>query len=195
MEIYDITPGLFSSKAYSNDTEPTLKRVCTIDDENEFNLSDINMCVHNGCHIDSPLHFLDDGVSVDGLSCEKFVGKCTVASCNGPVTAKWIEKNMPWDCKRMIINTHASGYLMENAAFEIARFNIELVGIDMPSVANKQSEGAVHRELLMNNIAILEGLDLTNVPDGEYFIVCPPLKIEGAEAAPCRALLIRGIML
>ena len=195
MKIYDITPPLFSSEPYPGDIAPTLERVCAINEYNEFNISNITMCLHNGCHIDSPFHCLDDGASVDRLAPEKFIGKCTVASADGPITAAWIEKNMPWDCKRLIINTHKSGYLMENAVFEITRFNMELVGIDMPSVASIESDGAVHRELLMNNIAVLEGLDLDGVSDGEYFLVCPPLKIDSAEASPCRALLIKGIEL
>lgn len=194
MIIYDITPDIFSAKLYPGDSEPILESRAQIKTGSNYNLSDISMCLHTGAHIDAPLHFLDDGDSVDRLSPSKFVGRCVVREANGPVTAEWIEKNLPWDCKRLIIKCDSNGYLMDNAVFELCRFNIELVGIDSVSIASEENEGSVHRELLNNGIAVLEGIDLTDIAPGEYFLFAPPIKIGGAEAAPCRALLIKGII-
>ena len=194
MIIYDITPDIFSAKLYPGDSEPILESRAQIKTGSDYNLSDISMCLHTGAHIDAPLHFLDDGDSVDRLSPSKFVGRCVVREANGPVTAEWIEKNLPWDCKRLIVKCDSNGYLMDNAVFELCRFNIELVGIDSVSIASEENEGSVHRELLNNGIAVLEGIDLTDIAPGEYFLFAPPIKIGGAEAAPCRALLIKGII-
>lgn len=194
MIIYDITPDIFSAKLYPGDSEPILENRAQIKTGSDYNLSDISMCLHTGAHIDAPLHFLDDGDSVDRLSPSKFVGRCVVREANGPITAEWIEKNLPWDCKRLIIKCDSNGYLMDNAVFELCRFNIELVGIDSVSIASEENEGSVHRELLNNGIAVLEGIDLTDIAPGEYFLFAPPIKIGGAEAAPCRALLIKGII-
>lgn len=194
MIIYDITPDIFSAKLYPGDSEPILESRAQIKAGSDYNLSDISMCLHTGAHIDAPLHFLDDGDSVDRISPSKFVGRCVVREANGPVTAEWIEKNLPWDCKRLIIKCDSNGYLMDNAVFELCRFNIELVGIDSVSIASEENEGSVHRELLNNGIAVLEGIDLTDIAPGEYFLFAPPIKIGGAEAAPCRALLIKGII-
>ena len=41
-------------------------------------------------------------------------------------------------------------------------------------------------------MVILEGLDLRGVAAGPYRLVCLPLRIEGADGAPARAVLIRG---
>lgn len=194
MIIYDITPDIFSAKLYPGDSEPILESRAQIKAGSDYNLSDISMCLHTGAHIDAPLHFLDDGDSVDRISPSKFVGRCVVREANGPVTAEWIEKNLPWDCKRLIIKCDSNGYLMDNAVFELCRFNIELVGIDSVSIASEENEGSVHRELFNNGIAVLEGIDLTDIAPGEYFLFAPPIKIGGAEAAPCRALLIKGII-
>lgn len=194
MIIYDITPDIFSAKLYPGDSEPILESRAQIKTGSDYNLSDISMCLHTGAHIDAPLHFLDDGDSVDRLSPSKFVGRCVVREANGPITAEWIEKNLPWDCKRLIIKCASNGYLMDNAVFELCRFNIELVGIDSVSIASEENEGSVHRELLNNGIAVLEGINLTDIAPGEYFLFAPPIKIGGAEAAPCRALLIKGII-
>lgn len=194
MIIYDITPDIFSAKLYPGDSEPVLESRAEIKNGSEYNLSDISMCLHTGAHIDAPLHFLEDGESVDKIAVSKFVGRCVVREANGPITAQWVEKNLPWDCKRLIIKCGSNGYLMDNAVFELCRFNIELVGIDSVSVASEENEGSVHRELLNNGIAVLEGIDLSGIAPGEYFLFAPPIKIGGAEAAPCRALLIKGII-
>ncbi|MCD7872032.1 MAG: cyclase family protein [Clostridiales bacterium] len=194
MIIYDISPDILKAEIYGEDTKPNLKRVSDIRGGCEYNLSDITMCLHTGAHIDAPLHFVENGKPVDELSVSQFVGRCVVASANGPVTAQWIERNLPWDCKRLLIKCGGNGYLMDNAVNELCRFNISLVGIDSVSISSSENEGSVHRELMYNNIAILEGIDLTDVKDGEYFLFAAPIKIGGAEAAPCRALLIKGII-
>ncbi len=194
MIVYDITPDIFSAELYPGDSEPELTSRAQMKNGSEYNLSDISMCLHTGAHIDAPLHFLEDGDSVDRMPVSKFVGRCVVREASGPVTAEWIEKNLPWDCKRLIIKCGSNGYLMDNAVFELCRFNIELVGIDSVSIASEENEGSVHRELLNNGIAVLEGINLSDIAPGEYFLFAPPIKIGGAEAAPCRALLIKGII-
>ena len=194
MIIYDISPDITAAPLYPGDSAPELCRRADIAAGSEYNLCDISMCLHTGAHIDDPLHYFEDGKSVDMLSASKFIGRCAVKEANGPVTAQWVEKNLPWDCKRLIIKCRSNGYLMDNAVFELCRFNLELIGIDSLSIASQENEGAVHRELLNNGIAVLEGIDLTDVEPGEYFLFAPPIKIGGAEAAPCRALLIKGII-
>ena len=68
--------------------------------------------------------------------------------------------------------------------------------------SNSQTEQSIEGQLrvcndyaLRNDIIILEGLDLSAVPDGRYVLVCEPIKIKGADAAPCRAILLKDIML
>jgi arylformamidase len=48
----------------------------------------------------------------------------------------------------------------------------------------------VHKILLEKNIALLEGVVLTDVPQGHYFLSAAPLNLSGADGAPCRAYLI-----
>jgi arylformamidase len=67
---------------------------------------------------------------------------------------------------------------------------IVLLGVDGPSVDGFSVEPVVHRLLFERNIPALEGLDLSGAAAGRYTLVCLPLKIEGAEGAPCRAVLL-----
>jgi arylformamidase len=73
----------------------------------------------------------------------------------------------------------------------LAARGVKLVGIDTPSVdpADDQ-ELASHQAIFRNDLAILEGIWLEGVAAGQYTLVAPPLKLEGADASPVRALLL-----
>ena len=43
-------------------------------------------------------------------------------------------------------------------------------------------------------MAILEGVVLTDVPAGCYTLMALPLKLEGADASPVRAVLVDGTL-
>ena len=53
MKIYDITPDILCARLYPGDSMPRLERRAKIADGNEYNLSDISMCLHTGAHIDA----------------------------------------------------------------------------------------------------------------------------------------------
>ena len=50
----------------------------------------------------------------------------------------------------------------------------------------------VHLILLQRGIALLEGIVLSDVPEGRYFLSAAPLKLAGCEGAPCRAYLLEN---
>ncbi|KKH50898.1 cyclase family protein [Methanosarcina sp. 1.H.A.2.2] len=84
-----------------------------------------------------------------------------------------------------------SAYLDATAATWIVRKGFKTVGIDEFSVDSLSSESLpAHHMLLSNNVSIVECLDLSAVEAGKYFFLCLPLKIEGCDGAPARALLI-----
>lgn len=63
---------------------------------------------------------------------------------------------------------------------------VKLVGIDYLSVGDAEA----HRELLESGVIALEGLDLRAVEPGSYELLCLPLRLEGSDGAPARALLV-----
>ena len=77
----------------------------------------------------------------------------------------------------------------EAAEYAVKR-KVRLIGIDCMSADDMSDDGfPVHRVLLGAGIPILENLDLSNAPSGECRLLCFPLKITGAEAAPVRAAI------
>ena len=67
---------------------------------------------------------------------------------------------------------------------------VELVGIDTPSVdVFSSKELPAHYALLERGMTWIEGLWLGNAEPGRYLMVALPMPIEGAEAAPVRAIL------
>lgn len=192
IEIIDISREMLTSEVYPGDPEARLERLKKIRNGDEYNLSRISTGLHNGTHVDAPLHFFDDGDSVDVLELETFIGPCTVIETPaGLLTGADVEKLFPRVCDRVLLKGKGRTFLHPSAASEIAFRGCKLLGIDAPSIEKVGSDGSAHRFLLGEGVALLEGLDLTEAREGEYFIAAQPVLIEGAEAAMCRAVLIK----
>ena len=191
--LYDISADMLKAKVYPGDPQPRLARVQTIDKDSDCNLSALFCCLHNGTHADAPLHFMDQGDSIDRLALEHFIGECYVLSVPpGPITGDYVERKFPVKYRRLLIKGNGHAYFHESGAAVLAERNMLLVGTDSNSVGISGSQARVHRAFLRENIAILEGLVLSEVPDGEYFLMAQPVKIGGEEAAPVRAVLASG---
>ncbi len=192
MRIYDISRELLSAPLFPDDSGPKIETLRDMKNGDMYNLSNLHMCVHNGTHADAPLHFIEDGDSIDNVSLDKFVGYCTVIECDHPMTGQEAENLLPHIRKRLLIK--GNGAITESAAFVLASGGIKLLGVESLSVGDVNAPRAVHLELLGAEVALLESLNLSKVPVGEYYLVAAPLKIKGAEGAPCRAILLKGII-
>jgi arylformamidase len=79
----------------------------------------------------------------------------------------------------------------DDAGLWLVERGMVLVGIDYLSIEKFHSPThAVHHALLEKNVVIIEGVDLRNVPVGEYLLVCAPIKVEGGDGAPARVYLL-----
>ncbi len=192
MTIFDISRELLSAPLFPDDDGPKIETVLSMADGSLFNLSNLHMCVHNGTHVDAPLHFIQDGESIDKVSLDKCVGHCTVIECDHPMTGQEAEELLPNIRKRLLIK--GNGAITPSAAFVLREGGIKLVGVETLSVGDVSSPRAVHLELLGAEVALLESLNLSKVPAGDYYLVAAPLKIKGAEGSPCRAILLKGII-
>ena len=65
------------------------------------------------------------------------------------------------------------------------------MGNESQTVGPEDSPKDVHMILLGSEIVLLEGIVLTDVPEGKYFLSAAPLELGGSDGAPCRAYLIK----
>lgn len=190
MILYDISRDALTTPVYEGDPEPKSEWLKSMEEDEEYNLSLISMTTHSGTHIDAPLHFSDDGKSIDQLRLSTFYGKCTVISVEGILTGSDMERLLPYCKRRVIFHGGGKTFLSYSAAIVLAESKVMMVGTDADSIAPPFDEAKTHRTLARAGIAILENLNLEGIRDGEYDICAFPIKLSGLEAAPCRAILL-----
>lgn len=191
MEIIDISKDLLKTPVYPGDPEGYIDPIQSLRAGDHCNLNSVYTCLHTATHIDAPLHFIDGGKSIEQFPLDLFIGECVVVEAPpGPITGAFAEENFPWQtCERLLIKGNGLSYLMESSSYYIVDSGVKLIGTDAPSIGNHGSNQLIHRALLSADIPIIEGLDLSSVEPGRYFLMAQPLKISGVEATPCRALL------
>lgn len=193
MRIIDISQEVLSCEVYEGDPTPSAERIIDMKRGELYNLSAFSMCAHNGTHIDAPLHFFEDGRSVDKIPLEYFVGECFVCEENGDISAKKAQKILKkargsGADRRILIKGEAT--VTEKGAQVFAEADILLLGNESQSVGPIDSPMAVHKILLRKDIVLLEGITLKDVKEGRYILNCAPLNLAGFEGSPCRAILI-----
>ena len=190
MKIYDISQEVFSCSVYPGDPKPEKRMLCSTATGELYNLTAFSMCAHNGTHIDAPFHFLPEGKTVERLPLDAFIGDCFVARHQGDVTAEDARTILvkAAGAKRILIAGDVT--VTEEAAQVFVRSGIKLLGNEGQSVGPADAPMAVHKILLSRGIVLLEGILLSDVPEGRYFLSAAPLNLAGADGAPCRAYLI-----
>lgn len=191
MILYDISRDIVSAEVYKGDPETDFQWINRIDCGDDYNLSKLRFCSHAGTHIDAPKHFDDDGSTITDLPLSRFFGACTVVTIEGVLTGEDMENLLPFCKKKIIFHSEGKAFLSQSATFVLADEGVNLVGTDGVSIAFENEEDRVHFELAQNNIVVLEGLMLTDIADGDYTLAAFPLKVESAEAAPVRAVLMQ----
>ena len=196
MKIYDITQEILSAEVYPGDPMPKVESLCSMEAGDLYNLSKFSMCAHNGTHIDAPLHFIKDRKSVDEIDTSHFIGEAFVAAHEGLMSATDAENIVAKasftdhnSAKRILIKGNST--VTEEAASVFVKSGILLIGVESQSVGPIDAPMSTHLILLGAGVVLLEGVRLTDVPEGEYILSAAPLKIAGIEGAPCRAALIK----
>lgn len=170
------------------------------------NVSRITFGSHTGTHVDAAKHFIDDGRTVDCIPLDRLVGPALLIAVPDEATVigtRELEQHDLSGHKRVLIRSRNSSFLLEpdfvrdytylapDAADYLVSLGIELVGVDYLSIEQFHSgHHRTHRALLQRDVVIVEGLDLSVPPPGEYDLVCLPLRLEGLDGAPARAILI-----
>jgi len=208
MKIYDITvPISASTPIYKTDPGIEFGQHRSIAGGDSANVSKIAMGVHTATHVDAPNHFIDGAPRVHEMDPQKLVGPCRVVEVPEDILA--IEPEHVGDLSgvtRVLFKTRNSGFwstpelgfrtdyafLTPATAQLLADNGVVLVGIDYLSIEKSGSPGhPVHITLLEKETVILEGVDLREIPAGDYEVMCLPLKYDGAtgDGSPARTFL------
>lgn len=195
MKIYDISQEIFNCQVYPSDPIPEKKTLCSMKKGDVYNLTAFSMCAHNGTHIDAPFHFIKDGKTVDSISLDTFIGMAYVVEHHGIVSgedaAKILGKAKNQNlqaAKRILIKGDAE--VSAEAAKVFAEEGIFLLGNESQTVGPENAPMEVHLILLGANVVLLEGIRLSEVSEGCYFLNAVTLNLSGADGSPCRAVLI-----
>ena len=191
---------------WPGDTAYEYKRTWKIGPGCPVNVGQVTMSLHTGAHTDAPFHFDDAGADMASVDVAKYVGPCVVARIEGGgggVTPTDLPAHVEGDLRRaprLLLRTYAARpsafdvhmrHLSPELADWLADRGVVLVGLDTDSMDSFDSkELPSHRRLAARGVAILEGLDLSNVEPGLYDLVALPLRLVGADASPVRAVLI-----
>lgn len=176
---------------------------CRLSEGASVNLSRVAGSPHVGTHADAPLHVRDGAPASNSLPLEPFLGDVLLLDVRdapaGPLALQPDDARLA-GCTRLLLRTGrtiADGpfpadwpVLSADTAAALAARGVRLVGVDAPSVDERESRTLdVHHALFDGGAFLLENLDLRHVSPGRYELVALPLRIAGLDAAPVRALL------
>jgi arylformamidase len=207
MKVHDISLTLRQRMlVFPGEPTPLLEPTKDMGRGDAYNISRLTIATHTGTHIDAPLHFLPGAASVDQLPLEALVGSALVVemAVEQEITAAELEAvAIPPGTERLLFKTRNSRlldddefhrdfvYLTLDAARWLVERGVRLVAIDYLSVEQMDAQpNIVHQTLLRAGVVIVEGVDLRQVAPGPYLLACLPLKLEGADGSPVRAVLV-----
>ncbi len=205
--IYDISVPIRSGGlVYPGNPEIDISLQQAVAKGASANVSTIRFGSHTGTHADAARHFFDDGQPVDKIPLERLIGPALLVSFGDKVLSVGAAELREHDVKghkRILIRTRNSAllsqkefvkdytYLAPDGAQYLVDLGVELVGVDYLSIEQFHSgHHRTHRTLLAQAVVIVEGLDLSAPAPGEYQFICLPLRIEGCDGAPARAVLM-----
>ncbi len=205
MRIYDISQPLSEKvPVWPGDQKFRLRWTMRIQDGDSCNVSAVTMSVHTGTHLDAPFHFDENGCDVGSVPLNNYVGRARVVAvppAEKAISAPFLAAQNWSGVERVLFRTRANGEseqsfrrrfacLSEGGADFLAGLGLLLVGTDAPSVDAYDSKSLrCHKILNEKGVAILEGADLSEVPAGDYELICLPLKLSGLDGSPVRAIL------
>jgi len=171
------------------------------------NLSQFCSSAHIGTHMDAPRHFLAHGAGMESMPIDAVIGPARVIAIQDPdlVRVKEIERHRLREGDRVLFRTRNSDrlwktndfheqfvHIPQDTAAYLANLKVRTIGVDYLSVGGYETDSAeTHQALLSAGIWLIEGLNLQHVEQGEYELVCLPLKLVGSDGAPARAVLRR----
>ncbi len=207
--ILDITPLLSSRIAvWPGDVPFSRTPGLEISEGANIDLSSITTTLHLGAHADAPSHYLSGGRGMADVALHPYVGLCQVVHVSLPRGERIFPRHLKDEITAPRVLFRTGSYpnpdlfnqdfnsLSPELIEHLHALNVVLVGLDTPSVDPFDSKILEsHQALARTGMRNLEGLVLDHVEPGIYTLLALPLKLEGADASPVRAVLVtRNVM-
>jgi arylformamidase len=191
--------------SWPGDPPARISHVLDMEKGDPCTVSLLEMGAHSGTHMDAPAHFVRGGPGINTMPLDAAIGSARVIFIRDRESIKPedLARHRIRRGERILFKTYNSDRCWETDTFvedfvcisaAAARYLVErqvrLIGIDYLSVGGFRADGAdTHQALLKAGIWLVEGLNLKEVRAGKYQLICLPLKIDGGDGAPARALL------
>ena len=206
MTIYDISiPIREGMVVWPGDAPVQVTPSSRISEGAGSNVSILRLSTHAGTHVDPPRHFIDGGGTIDRLPLDALVGPCYVCEIADEMSISVGDletAGIPDGIERILFKTRNSDllrgpefrtdftFIEPGAADWLVRRGVRLGGIDYLSVAEYKHGHPTHVRLLEAGVVVLETIDLSEVEQGTYTLVCLPLRIQDGDGSPARAILM-----
>ncbi len=206
MRILDISPTLRPAIAvWPGDTPFSREVALSFEAGHNLVLSGITTTLHVGAHTDAPNHYHPAGQAMHERGLERYLGPCQIIAVDCAPGSRIQPEDLPGPVQapRVLFKTGSfpdpeafnTDYVSLSPALvdHLAAQGVVLVGLDTPSVDPFSSKALeAHNAIHRADMGILEGVVLDAVPEGVYTLIALPLKIEGGDASPVRAVLVEG---
>lgn len=170
-------------------------------EEDKYNNFRLEIGMHAGTHIDTPMHLTKRKTFISEIPLEKFTGRGCLLDVRGEKSIGFKKEYTDVVNENDIVilfTSHSDKYgtneyyknhpvINEELADFFVEKNIKMLGMDLPSPDRYPFE--IHKKMFQNNILIIENLtnllELVNI--NEFNIIAFPLKIK-AEASMVRVI-------
>lgn len=200
---YDLTADITQDLVvYPGDPSYSANQVSSLETGQKFNLYHMHLCNHVGTHVDFPAHTIQGGKTSSDFPIEYLTGPgiiIKVPSVDKSITKDFVSKQSIVNNDIVFFKTANSKqskhqpfieqyvYIEPDAAKELLEKGVKIVGVDYISIDKHDDEDlTVHNMLLSKEILIVEGLELSSIPEGRYEIFIMPLKVPDMDGLPAR---------
>jgi kynurenine formamidase len=216
VEIVDLTIPLdASTQVYPGDPVFRSSPATTIDGEG-FHVQQLSMGSQTGTHVDAPWHFAEDGLRIDEVPLSRFVCRLVLLDVRGlaPRTVIGWDRLAPLESQlgpdaALVLFTGWAGHRGTDAYFDhpyldaaacarVLALGVRTFALDAPNLDETRfdrppADGfASHRLIAAVGGVIVENLcGLDDLGAGPYLLSVLPLRLTGADGAPCRAVAMR----
>lgn len=204
-EYFDLTAAISEQTiVFPGDPTYTSNDVCSLTTGSQYGLCQMHLGNHTGTHVDFPAHVLKGGKTSSDYTIDGLIGSCLIIQVpddEKSVSKAFVERQNIIRNDFVFFKTSNSNlskqgdfteryvFIEPEAAEELLKKNVRVVGIDYISVDQYESESLpVHKTLLSNDVLIVEGLELNNVPLGRCKVYIMPINIQNMDGLPARVV-------